>query len=125
MIPEISSDSNRMFQEKISIFSRSGFSSSTISTNSPPIGAGPTTRMTSASLQSSVSKASMMARYQRTSRMSMCWSTAGGVSVAASRRRCWPIFTATARAPIESRIWRATGSGTMPPGAASNTSAAV
>ena len=50
---------------------RSGASSSTISRKSPPIGAGPTTRMTSLSLDSSVSNASTMARNHDTSRMSM------------------------------------------------------
>ena len=37
----------------------------------------------------------------------------------ASSRRCCPIFSATARAPMLSRIWRATVSATMPPGAVS------
>jgi hypothetical protein len=57
--------------------------------------------------------------------MSTTWLMAGGTSEAASRRRCWPIFTATARARMLSRIWRATVSVTMPFGAVSNTSAAV
>ena len=68
------------------------------------MGAGPTTRMTSLSTQISVSNASMMARCHGMSRMSMSWLMAGGISEAASRRRCWPIFTATARAPMLSRI---------------------
>ena len=114
-----------MRMEKSTIALRSGASSITISTNSPPMGAGPTTRITSLSVQNSVSNASMMARCQGMSRMSMSWSIAGGISEAASRRRCWPIFTATARAPMLSRICRASVSGTMPLGAASNTSAAV
>ena len=59
---------------------RSGASSSTISTNSPPIGAGPTTRITSLSAQNSVSNASMMARCHDMSRMSMSWLIAGGIS---------------------------------------------
>ena len=48
----------------------------------------------------SVSKASTMARSHDTLRMSMSWSIAVGMSEAASRRRCWPIFIATARAPM-------------------------
>ena len=75
------------------------------------MGAGPTTRITSLSAQNSVSKASMMARCQDMSRTSMSWSMAGGMSEAASSRRCWPIFIATARAPMLSRICRATVSG--------------
>ena len=43
------SDSSRMLPEKRSIASRSGPSSITISTKSPPLGAGPTTRITSSS----------------------------------------------------------------------------
>ena len=110
--------------ENSTIALRSGASSSTISTNSP-IGAGPTTRITSLSTQIRVSNASKMARCHGMSRMSMSWLIVGGISEDASRRRCWPIFIATARAPMLSRIWRATLSGTMPSGAVSNTSAAV
>ena len=66
--------------EKSTIALRSGASSITISTNSPPIGAGPTTRITSLSTQNSVSNASMMARCQGMSRMSMSWLIAGGTS---------------------------------------------
>ena len=114
-----------MRPEKSSIALRSGASSSTISTNSPPIGAGPTTRITSASLEKSVSKASMMARCHNMWRMSISCLTAGGMLPAASRRRCCPIFRATARARMLWRICRATASGTSPLGAVSNTSAAV
>jgi hypothetical protein len=119
------SDRIKMRMEKFTIAVRSGASSSTISTNSPPMGAGPTTRMTSASAHTRVAKASTMARCHDMSRMSISWVTAGGLSVAASRRRCWPIFRATARAPMLFRICRATGSGTSALGAVSNTSAAV
>ena len=42
-----------MLPEKRHIALRSGASSRTISTKSPPIGAGPTTRMTSSGLQNS------------------------------------------------------------------------
>ena len=65
------------------------------------IGAGPTTRITSPGWSiSSVSNASMMARHHGTSRMSMSCSICDGTSAAASRRRCVPIFIATARAPM-------------------------
>ena len=57
--------------EKSTIALRSGASSATISTNSPPMGAGPTTRITSVSAQKSVSKASMMAPCQDMCRTSM------------------------------------------------------
>ena len=114
-----------MRMEKFTIALRSGASSSTISTNSPPMGAGPTTRITSASVQTSVSKASTMARCHDISRISISWLTAGGMFSAASRRRCWPILRTTARAPMLPRICRATASGTSPLGAVSNTSAAV
>jgi hypothetical protein len=77
------------------------------------------------SFDNSVSNASMMARYQGTLRMSMSWWIVGGTSATASRRRCEPIFMATACAPTLCRIWRARVSGTMPLGAASSTSAAV
>ncbi len=71
MIPEMISERNRMRTEKSTIARRSGFSSITISTNSPPIGAGPTTRITSFSWLSNVANASMMARCHGMSRMSM------------------------------------------------------
>jgi hypothetical protein len=76
-----------MRMENSTIALRSGASSTTISTNSP-MGAGPTTRITSLSTQIRVSKASMMARCQGMSRMSTTWLIAGGTSEAASRRRC-------------------------------------
>ena len=57
--------------------------------------------------------------------MSKVSSTAGGMSSMASMRRRSPIFMATARAPMLSRICLARLSGTMPFGAASSTSAAV
>ena len=116
---EMISDRIKMRTENCTIALRSGASSSTISTNSPPMGAGPTTRMTSASAHRNVSKASMMARCHDMSRMSMSWLIAGGMSETASRRRCSPRFSATARAPMLSRIWRVTVSETMPSGAAS------
>ena len=124
-MPEMTSDSSRMLNEKRSMAWRSGASSITISRKSPPIGAGPTTRITSLSLDNSVSKASKMARYHDTLRMSMSWWIFGGMSETASSRRCVPIFIATARAPTLPRICRARLSGTMPLGAASSTSAAV
>jgi hypothetical protein len=71
VIAEMISDRIRMRMEKSTIALRSGASSSTISTKSPPMGAGPTTRITSASVQMSVSKASMMARCHGMSRMSI------------------------------------------------------
>ncbi|CEG10674.1 hypothetical protein BN961_04115 [Afipia felis] len=58
-------------------------------------------------------------------RMSMSRTTAGGMSATASRRRCWPVLMATARAPMLCRMLRASESGTMPAGAASSTKAAV
>jgi len=58
-------------------------------------------------------------------RISTSWSIAGGKLALASSRRCWPSLIATARAPMLSRIWCASDSGTMPEGAASRTSAAV
>ena len=59
-MPEITSDSSRMLTENVSIALRSGASSRMISRKSPPIGAGPTTRITSPGLQnSSVSNASI------------------------------------------------------------------
>ena len=124
-MPEMTSDSSMMLIENRRMAWRSGASSSTISRKSPPIGAGPTTRMTSWSLDSSVSNASTMARNHDTLRMSMSWSTVGGICETASRRRCVPIFIATARAPTLCRICRARLSGTMPLGAASSTRAAV
>ena len=61
-----------------------------------------------------------------TSRMSRSSAIAGGAaSETASMSRCLPIFMATARAPIESRICLASASDTMWFGAASSTSAAV
>src|SRR5674476_102569 len=64
--PEITSDSSRMFTENVNIALRIGASSRMISRKSPPIGAGPTTRITSPGWQnSSVSKASMVARHHR------------------------------------------------------------
>ena len=104
---------------------RSGASSITISRKSPPIGAGPTNRMASLSVQSRVPKASTTARNHDMSRMSTSWLILGGMSSTASRRRWVPIFIATARAPTLCRICRARLSGTMPAGAASSTSAAV
>jgi len=89
------------------------------------MGAGPTTRITSASTQTSVWNASMIARCQGMLRMSMSCVTGRRTSEAASRRRCWPVFRATACASMLSRIWRATVSGTVPLGAVWNTSAAV
>ena len=70
-MPEISSDSSRMLTEKPSMALRNGTSSTMISMNSPPIGAGPTTRITSLSVDNSVSKASMVARDQEMLRMSI------------------------------------------------------
>ncbi len=68
--------------EKRSIASRSGFSSSMISTNSPPIGAGPTTRMTSASLREQRVEGVDDGAVPATRRACRCrWSTAGGISV--------------------------------------------
>ena len=58
-------------------------------------------------------------------RMSTSWSIAGGRPALARSRRCCPILMATARAPMLSRICRASESGTIPNGAASSTSAAV
>ena len=60
-----------MLREKRNIAWRSGPSSITISTKSPPFGAGPTTRMMSLSVhRNSVSNASHTARSIEGSRMS-------------------------------------------------------
>src|SRR4030095_187999 len=58
-------------------------------------------------------------------RLSMSYSIYSGRSGLASRRRCWPILMATARAPMLLRICCCSVSGTMPRGAASSTRAAV
>ena len=70
-------------------------------------------------------KASTIESNVMTLRMSKSSVIGGGASPTASMRRCLPIFMATARAPIESRICLARLSETMPFGAASSTSAAV
>jgi hypothetical protein len=88
VIAEMISDRIRMRMEKSTIARRSGASSSTISTNSPPMGAGPITRITSVSPQTSVWKASVIARCQGMLRMSIsCATGRRTTSDAASRRR--------------------------------------
>ena len=68
---EIIRESSSTLTEKRSIAWRSGPISITISTKSPPIGAGPTARSTSESrLMNSVSNAPMMAPNADTSRKS-------------------------------------------------------
>ena len=67
----------------------------------------------------------MIAGHAPMSRASTSCCTSLGRLEVASSRRCWPIFIATARAPMLSRICFASDSGTMPLGAASSTSAAV
>ena len=89
-MPEMISDSSRMLTEKRSIAWRSGASSSTISTKSPPIGAGPTTRMhvVVAAHEERLERVDDGAVPDDTSRMSMSCCTIGGISETASRRRC-------------------------------------
>ena len=114
-----------MLVEKRSIAWRSGASSITISRKSPPIGAGPTTRMTSLSLHNSVSNASTMAR---------CHGHVAHVDVVMDlRRHVGDREQAALRAHLHRHRARADAaenlprqvSGTMPLGAASSTSAAV
>ena len=82
------SDSSSTLTEKRSIAFRSGPISSTISTKSPPIGAGPTARSTSLSrLMKIVSNAPMIAAQDDTSRMSTSCCAIGGFSESASRCR--------------------------------------
>ena len=104
-----------------------GASSRTISRNSPcAIGAGPTTRITSSGMQNSKRVEGIHDGVPPAHlRMSMSCSIRDGTLEAASMRRSLPIFIATARAPMLSRICLARLSGTMPLGAASSTSAAV
>ena len=104
---------------------RSGNSSITVSMNCALPGAGPITRIAWLPVSSIISKESMIADHTVNVRMSTSWSIAGGRSALASSLRCCPILMATARAPMRSRICRASESGTMPDGAASSTSAAV
>src|SRR5262252_8713182 len=67
---EIASDSIRMLMENVHIALHSGPSLRMISRKSPPIGAGPTTRITSPGLHvSKVSNASMIERNQERCRM--------------------------------------------------------
>src|SRR5262249_45905911 len=125
-MPEMMSESTRMLREKRHIACCSGASSITTSMNSPPIGAGPTTRIRSWLPERRVSRAAMMARQAATSRMSYSCVTGGRFSELASMRLMWPIFMAMALAPTSSRIFRASPSGTVPRGGmASSTSAAV
>src|ERR1700682_2308306 len=90
----MTTDRSRMLPENRSMAARSGCSSSTISTKSPPIGAGPTTRMRSFSRHSRVLNASTMAGKAAMARMSKSWSTGGSLSEPASSRRVWPVFLA-------------------------------
>ena len=126
-MPVISSDTSRTLTEKFTIAFCSGASSITISRKSPPIGAGPTRRITSSGLENSnVSKASMMAPHHITVRISTSWSMRVGISAAASRLRCVPIFSASVWAPMLLRICLVTLSGSVRSlGSDSNINAAV
>ena len=120
------SDSSSTLTEKRSIAWRSGPISMTISTKSPPIGAGPTARSTSVSLlRNMVSNAPMMASSADTLRMSTSCCAIGGFSDSASRWRWLPIFSATALAPMLSSTRRTSASGTTRSVPGSSTSAAV
>ena len=101
-MPEIASDSSRMFTEKRQHrlaqrrFVEHDFEEFALRHRRRPDHPDHVARLA----YNSVSNASMMARHHGTLRMSISCSISDGTSDAASRRRCVPIFIATARAPM-------------------------
>ena len=70
-MPETKSDNSRIVTEYRSIALRNSTSSMTISTNSPPAGAGPITRSVTVPLSNNVPNASKISRNSDMLRMSM------------------------------------------------------